>query len=705
MSNRLAGSQSDYLRQHAENPVDWYPWGPEAFAAARTRDLPILLSVGYAACHWCHVMAHESFEDPVLAARLNESFVAVKVDREERPDVDAVYMQATQALTGSGGWPMTCFLTPDGRPFFCGTYFPPRSRQGMPGFADVLDGVSRVWRDRRADLLRSAAEVTASLQAAVLPAGTGSGAGDTALADTALADAAVAGLLADADRRAGGFGGAPKFPPSMACEFLLRAWARTGVPEALEVVDETLTAMARGGIHDQLAGGFARYSVDADWVVPHFEKMLYDNAQLLRVFTHRAGLAAGPDGRPAAPDPLYERVARQTAAFLLRDLMTDQGGFASSLDADAAGQEGSTYVWTPAQLVEVLGEADGSWAAALLRVGVESRVGGGGGVGDRPSFEHGTSVLRLPVDPGPADRERFGEVRSRLLAARAGRPQPARDEKVVAAWNALAIGALAEAGAAFDEPSWVAAAVAAAQLLSRVHLADDGLLRRTSRDGVAGAAAAVLEDHGCLAEALLTLAAVTGDGHWVQVAGGLLDAVLARFADPDGALSDTAADAEPLIARPRDPTDNVTPSGTSAAAGALLAYGSLTGSARHLEAADRALGPARVLADRAPRFAGWGLAVLEAALAGPVEVAVVGHHGDPARALLHREALGALGRGAVVALGDPDDPAAAARVPLLNGRPLVHGTAAAYVCHGFVCDRPVTTVAALRAQVGPRVGS
>jgi uncharacterized protein YyaL (SSP411 family) len=685
MSNRLAGSQSDYLLQHRDNPVDWWPWGPDAFAEARRLDRPVLLSVGYAACHWCHVMAHESFEDPRLAAVLNGAFVAIKVDREERPDVDAVYMQATQAMTGSGGWPMTCFLTPDAQPFFCGTYFPPSTLGGMPGFGDVLDGVSRVWRERRADLLASAAELTASLQAPVLPPGSG-----PARSDRESLDDAVAGLLAEADRHSGGFGGAPKFPPSMVCEFLLRAWARTGSPDALAVVDQTFTAMARGGLNDALAGGFARYSVDASWVVPHFEKMLYDNAQLLRLSIHRAVLDANGG---AATRELAERVARETAAFLLRDLRTAEGGFASSLDADAAGREGSTYVWTPAELVDVLGPVEGPWAAAWL------------GVGATPTFEGAASVLQRRADPAdPGERARLDTARALLLDARALRPQPARDEKVVAAWNGLAIGALAEAGAVFDEPSWVSAATVAAQLVLDVHLDGTGRLRRTSRAGLAGASAGVLEDHGCLAEGLLVLGAVTGDPRWTTAAGRLLDTVLDRFADADGVLSDTAVDAEILISRPRDPTDNASPSGTAAAAGALLAYGSLTGSGRHLDAADHALAAARALAGRAPRFAGWGLAVLEAAVAGPVQIAVVGPAGDDRRAELHRAAIVGLGRGAVVAVGDPADrgPAdpAPPDVPLLAGRGLVAGRAAAYVCRGFVCDLPVTTAADLRAQLG-----
>ncbi|HKN97138.1 MAG TPA: thioredoxin domain-containing protein, partial [Pseudonocardiaceae bacterium] len=454
MTNRLAGSTSPYLLQHAENPVDWWPWSDEAFAEARRRDVPVLLSVGYAACHWCHVMAHESFEDPQIAAFMNEHFVNIKVDREERPDVDAVYMEATQAVSGHGGWPMTCFLTPDGEPFHCGTYFPKTPRQGMPSFPQVLTGVRRAWLDQRDDVAAAGAEVVRVLteQQQPLPVAT---------VDADLLAGAAVSLLGDFDRRHGGFGSAPKFPPAMAMEFLLRHHERTGSVEALSLVDATAEAMARGGIYDQLAGGFARYSVDQAWVVPHFEKMLYDNALLLRAYAHlhrRTG------------SRLARRVAVETAGFLLGDLGTPQGAFASALDADTDGVEGLTYVWTRAQLTDVLGQADGEWAASVF------------GVTEGGTFEHGTSTLRLPADP--ADDGRWDVVRDRLLTARSTRPQPGRDDKVVTAWNGLTIGALAEAGMALGRPDWVAAATRAAEFVLATHVVD-GRLRRTSRDGVA----------------------------------------------------------------------------------------------------------------------------------------------------------------------------------------------------------------------------
>ncbi|MFD7987436.1 thioredoxin domain-containing protein [Kitasatospora indigofera] len=683
MPNRLADATSPYLLQHADNPVDWWPWGPEAFEEARRRGVPVLLSVGYAACHWCHVMAHESFEDEKTAEYANEHFVAVKVDREERPDVDAVYMEAVQAATGQGGWPMTVFLTPDKDPFYFGTYFPPEPRHGMPGFRQVLEGVDAAWRERRDEVGEVAARIRADLaeRAAVYTVGSGvhQPPGEADLHQ------ALAGLSRSFDAARGGFGGAPKFPPSMAVEFLLRHHARTGSEVALEMAARTCEAMARGGIHDQLGGGFARYSVDAGWVVPHFEKMLYDNALLLRTYLHLWR---------STGDDLARRVALGTADFLLRELRTPEGGFASALDADsldpATGKsvEGAYYAWTPGQLAEVLGAEDGATAAELFAVTPEG------------TFEHGTSVLQLPADP--ADPAAYERIRAGLFAARSRRPAPARDDKVVAAWNGLAIAALAEAGALLERPDLVTAAEAAADLLIEVHLLPDGRLLRTSRDGRGnGRNAGVLEDYADTAEGFLALFAVTGDSAWLDLAGVLLDTVLTHFADPaSGALYDTADDAEELIRRPQDPTDNATPSGWTAAANALLTYAAYTGSETHRTAAGRALAIVGALASRAPRFIGWGLAAAEAWTDGPREVAVVGPAGDPATALLHRTALLATAPGAVVALGGPGP----ADVPLLADRPLVGGAPAAYVCRHFTCDAPTTDAAVLAERLGVRAG-
>ncbi|MBI1758437.1 MAG: thioredoxin domain-containing protein [Actinobacteria bacterium] len=660
--NRLGASTSPYLLQHADNPVDWWPWCPEAFAEARDRDVPVLLSVGYAACHWCHVMAHESFEDEATADLMNERFVCIKVDREERPDVDSVYLTATQAMTGSAGWPMTVFATPDGAPFYCGTYFPDRPRNGTPSFGQLMLAISDAWRDRRADLVRSGRSVVEALGSMVAP---GRG-GPAVLLDPDLLDLAADRIAASFDAGHGGFGGAPKFPPSMVLEFLLRRHARTGDPSTLHIVEQTCERMARGGIYDQLAGGFARYSVDAGWVVPHFEKMLYDNALLARVYLH-LWRATGA--------PLARRVVIETVDFCLRDLGTTEGGFASALDADTDGVEGLTYAWTPAELVRLLGEADGRWAAGVL------------GVTEEGTFEHGTSTLQLPADP--PDPARWRSVRATLLDARVRRPQPGRDDKVVTAWNGLMIAALAEAGALLGVPGYVAAAVRGAEMVLRTHLVD-GRLRRTSRDGVVGVPAGVLEDYANLAEALLVLHQVTGEPRWLVAAGDLLATVQARFASDDGGFFDTADDAERLIARPADPTDNATPAGTSAAGQALLTYAALTGSTRHREAAERALASVGPLAARDPRFAGWALAAAEAAVAGPLQVAVVG----PGPDLLAAARLGT-SPGLVVVPGEPDAPG----VPLLADRGLVRGLPAAYVCHGFVCDTPVTEPAAVAAAV------
>jgi uncharacterized protein YyaL (SSP411 family) len=675
--NRLAHETSPYLLQHADNPVDWWPWSAEAFDEARRSNRPVLLSVGYSSCHWCHVMAHESFEDDTTAAYLNEHFVSVKVDREERPDVDAVYMEAVQAATGQGGWPMTVFLTPDAEPFYFGTYFPPEPRHGMASFRQVLEGVAGAWNDRRGEVTEVAAKIARDLAEREMSFGDGRAPGEEELA------AALLGLTRDYDAARGGFGGAPKFPPSMVIEFLLRHHARTGSEGALQMAVDTCERMARGGLYDQLGGGFARYSVDRDWVVPHFEKMLYDNALLCRAYAHLwRSTGSG----------LARRVALETADFMVRELRTGEGGFASALDADSddgTGRhvEGAYYVWTPEQLREVLGDADAELAAQHF------------GVTEGGTFEEGASVLRLPQREGVLDADRIASVRERLLAARAGRPAPGRDDKVVAAWNGLAVAALAETGAYFDRPDLVEAAIGAADLLVRLHMDDRARLVRTSKDGLAGAHAGVLEDYADVAEGFLALTAVTGEGVWLEFAGFLLDHVLAQFAYAEsGALYDTAADAERLIRRPQDPTDNATPSGWSAAAGALLSYGAQTGAEPHRTAAERALGVVKALGPRAPRFIGWGLAVAEALLDGPREAAVVGEEGDPATAALRRAALLGTAPGAVVAVGAPESD----ELPLLSGRPLVDGKPAAYVCRNFVCDVPTTDPDRLRAVLNGR---
>ncbi|MFJ4652465.1 thioredoxin domain-containing protein [Nocardia sp. NPDC088792] len=703
--NRLGSATSPYLRQHAGNPVDWREWDAEALAEAAERDVPILLSIGYASCHWCHVMAHESFEDESTAALMNANYVCIKADREERPDLDAVYMNATVAMTGQGGWPMTCFLTPAGAPFYCGTYYPKTPRHGMPSFTQLLSAVSDTWQNRREEVDTAATQVSEALrqQAAGLP--------DAQVEIGAeLLDHAVGAVLKDIDSQYGGFGGAPKFPPSALLEGLLRGYERTGDDGVLQAVSFTAEAMARGGIYDQLRGGFARYSVDAAWVVPHFEKMLYDNAQLLRVYSHLA--RRGQDAQRAAAsgpgEALAHRITRETAQFLIDDLGTEQGGFASALDADthlepgAPGVEGATYVWTPAELNGILGAHDGAWAAEVF------------GVTTAGTFEHGTSVLTRYRDPDDANHERLERVRSELSAARELRPQPGRDDKVVTAWNGMAIVALAEAGAAHLRPDWTAAAVRCAEFLLDAHVAD-GRVCRASLGGVAGAAPGVLEDYGWLALGLLALhQSASNERDWLTPAQQILDTAIARFADPEapGSWFDTADDAETLVTRPRDPVDGATPAGASVLADALLTAAALTAtdrSLRYRDLSDRTLERGAILLARAPRSAGHWLAVAEAALRGPIQVAVVTGSGDAAgdgdsvdedNAVRGAAGLVAAARvtapgGSVIVSGAVDSQ------PLLADRPPVQGKSAAYVCRGSVCDLPVTDAADVRTALLP----
>jgi uncharacterized protein len=659
VTNRLAAATSPYLRQHADNPVHWQQWTPEALAEAATRDVPILLSIGYAACHWCHVMAHESFEDGQVATAMNDGFVCIKVDREERPDLDAVYMNATVALTGQGGWPMTCFLTPDGRPFFCGTYYP------KPNFLQLLAAVGETWRTRRDEVEQASDRIADELRsmASGLPGG-------GPPVQPALCDHAVAAVLQDEDVERGGFGGAPKFPPSALLEALLRSHERTGDILPLEAVDRTCSAMARCGIYDQLAGGFARYSVDASWVVPHFEKMLYDNALLLRVYAHWAR---------STSNPLAHRVAGETARFMLDELGTD-GMLTSSLDADTDGTEGLTYVWTPAQLREVLGDDDGRWAASIFNV---TEAG---------TFEHGSSVLQLPADPD--DAERFDRVRTALLAARLTRPQPGRDDKVVTAWNGLAITALAEASVALDRPELLDAAMQCARGLLDLHFVD-GRLRRASLGGRVGDSAAILEDHATLATGLLTLHQLTGEASWLDAATSLLEIALDHFADPEreGRWYDSADDAEQLMVRPADPLDGATPSGASSIAEALQLAAHLAPADRadrYAAAADATLASASPVLARLSRSGGHWLAVAEAAVRGPIQIAVAC---DPGRSELLAAAR-TLAPGGAVVVGGPMNSSA-----LLTERDRVGGADAAYVCRGRVCDLPVTTAEELAAAL------
>jgi uncharacterized protein YyaL (SSP411 family) len=676
--NRLAGETSPYLRQHADNPVDWHPWGDEAFDLARAEDRPVLLSIGYSACHWCHVMAHESFEDETIAGVMNDLFVNVKVDREERPDVDALYMQATLALTGGGGWPMTVFLTPDGRPFYAGTYFPPVSRGGMPGFTELLRAVASAYRDRRDDIEASAQEVGRRLE------GMARRRPSPELITSRLVDEAEANLERAFDPDQGGFGGAPKFPPTLALEFLLRRlWRRPDDQRARVMAELTLRRMAEGGIHDQLAGGFHRYSVDEIWLVPHFEKMLYDNALLARDYTlaHRT---LGGDSHRA--------VAEATLDYLLREMRAPEGGFASAQDADSPGGEGAFFVWRPEDLAALLEPAEA--AAVTVRYGV------------RPAgnFE-GATILRVaaPMEEveravGPDAERLLASARGKLLAARAERPAPARDDKVLTGWNGLAIAALADAGADFDRPDYLAAArETAAFLLQRMVVG--GRLRRVWMEGEARHLGC-LDDYADLCHGLLVLYEATFEPGWLEAARQLAADMVRLFGDPEGGgFFYAGSDAEALVARTRDLEDHPTPSGNSQAAWVLLRLAHL-GADPELETI--ALDALRLVRDEVARFPqafGTALVALDFHTAGPREVAIVGSPDDAATAALVAIARVHAGPDAVMAVGDPGDPRAAAAAPLLAHRPAVNGAPAAYVCERFVCAAPVTDPEALAAQL------
>jgi uncharacterized protein len=646
MPNRLAEETSPYLLQHRDNPVDWYPWGEEALGRARAEDRPILLSVGYSACHWCHVMERESFEDPETAAYMNEHFVNVKVDREERPDVDAIYMEAVQAMTGQGGWPMTVFLDSDGVPFFGGTYFPPDESRGMPSFRMVMEAVAGTYQSRREDIRDRADETRARLGAIgrVEP--------NPELPGAAELEAAVAQLLAGADRARGGFGGAPKFPPASALELLL-ARGETAV------VEETLDAMLAGGIYDQLGGGFARYSVDAAWRVPHFEKMLYDNALLARTYLH---------GWQALGHERYRRACEETLNWMLREMRGPEGGFYSALDADSEGVEGRFYVWTPAQLREVLGDE----AEEIL---------GYYGVTEAGNFE-GANVLHLAsgaAAPAPAG---LAGARQALLEARAERVWPGLDDKRLAAWNALAIAALADAGAMLGRPDYLDAARECAGFLLGSMRGSEGRLLRTYKDGSARLNA-YLEDHAFLLDALLVLYEASFEPRWFEAARGLAETTIERFGDAErGGFFSTATDHEELIARRKEVGDHPIPSGNSAAATGLLRLAALTGERSYERQAAGVFALFGTTAVQHPQSFAHMLLALDFHLSATKEVALVGEDLGELAAAVRAEL-----RPHLVLAGGPEG---CELPPLLQGRTAVGGHAAAYVCENFACRAPVT---------------
>jgi uncharacterized protein len=682
MANRLAAETSPYLLQHRDNPVDWYPWGEEARGRARAEDMPILLSVGYSACHWCHVMAHESFEDADTAAYMNANFVCVKVDREERPDVDAIYMEAVQAFTGQGGWPMTVFLDPDAVPFYGGTYFPPDEGHGMPSFRMVMEAVLDAFRGRREEIRERAATTVGRLEALarIAPGG---------VPDAADLAGAVTTLLGSADPVNGGFGRAPKFPPASSLELLMSRASGSGGAESgragLDHVERTLDAMLAGGIYDQLGGGFARYAVDSAWLVPHFEKMLYDNGLLARAYLH---------GWQVLGQARYRRVCEETLDWLLREMRGPEGGFYSAYDADSEGEEGKFYVWTPAEVRAVLA-ADAAGAAATGGRADPEAILDYYGVTEAGNFE-GNNVLHLADGAAAVAPAGLDAARRALFAARAERVAPGLDDKRLTSWNALAITALAEAGAVLGRDDYLEAARACAEFLLGTMRDEDGRLLRTYKDGRAHLNA-YLEDHAFLVEALLVLYEADFDPRWFASARELAETMIARFGDDErGGFYSTSADHESLIARRKEVGDHPIPAGNSSAALGLLRLASLSGEASF---AERARGVLALFGDPAishPDSFAHFLRALDFDLAATREVALVG--GDPSALLAVVRST--FRPNVVVASG----PAGAVEPPLLDARTEIGGEPAAYVCEGFTCQLPVTDPAALERQLADAQG-
>jgi uncharacterized protein YyaL (SSP411 family) len=675
VTNRLALETSPYLLQHAHNPVDWYPWGEEALARAVAEDKPILLSIGYSACHWCHVMERESFENEQIAQLMNASFVNIKVDREERPDLDGIYMQAVQAMTGQGGWPMTVFLAPDGTPFFGGTYYPPADRLNMPGFPRVLAAIADAWRDRRQELLQSGARLREQLQQ------THALDGDAGPLEVGILDQAARGLIAEHDPEHGGLGRAPKFPQPMALEFLLRTWRRTGDRSALNVVVHTLDHMARGGIYDQLGGGFARYSTDAEWLVPHFEKMLYDNAQLARIYLM---------AYQATDNTFFEDVAEEVIDYVLRDMTDPAGGFYSTEDADSEGEEGKFYLWTPAEMQRLLGDED----ARLFGAFYDVREPG--------NFERRASILRMQHTPAEValtlnvTEERLLAAlergRTMLFQARAQRIRPARDEKVLASWNGMMLRAIAEAAIVIGRQDFLLGAIRNAEFLVSRMRGPDGRMYRTWKPGHSARLNGYLEDQANVADGLLALYEATFDTRWLTAAIELADVMLDRFQDPDGGFFDTSSDHEVLLARPKDIFDNATPSGSSVAADVLSRLAVLTDRQEYRRAAEGAL---RRLGDVMPRYPlGFARALdaLDFVLGTPKEVAIVGAPQMAETQRLREAVFEPFVPNKVVA-------GAGAPIPLMEGREQADGRALAYVCEHYVCQAPTADPAQLRRQL------
>jgi uncharacterized protein YyaL (SSP411 family) len=669
MPNRLAKETSPYLRQHAANPVEWYPWGEEALGRARAEDKPILLSIGYSACHWCHVMAHESFENDETARLMNQHFINIKVDREERPDLDSIYMQAVQAITGSGGWPLTVFLTPDRVPFFGGTYFPPQDRPGLPSFPRVLQAVSEAYRNRRDEVAKAGRQIMTVLTSPVATAETGE-----ALSPDILRRAYLA-LERDFDSENGGFGGAPKFPQPMALEFLLRYSRQGDGKDALKMVTETLTKMARGGIYDQLGGGFHRYATDSRWLVPHFEKMLYDNALLSRVYLH-AYLVTGQE--------LFRSVAGATLDYVLREMTGPEGGFYSTQDADSEGVEGKYYLWTAAEISDALGKNS---QMVMDYFGVSA-----GG-----NFE-GKNILSVVKEPEPEKVDAISRAREVLLKKREARVRPGRDEKILASWNGLMLSSLAEAACALGRRGYLEAALASGSFLLESMTAE-GQLRHSYKDGQSRIDG-YLEDYAAVIEGLINLHRVSLGGRWLREAIRLADTMLKKFWDGGtGTLYDTSAEKTDLIVRPRSTSDGATPCGASMAALVLLKLSRLTDNARLEEIALKALRSVRELMPIHPLGFGNWLCALDFHLSAPREVAIVGASDSPATSELLQALCKMWLPDTVVAALDPTDPSPVTGLKLLENRGMIDNKPTVYVCQRYSCLKPVTEAAELEKQL------
>jgi len=670
MPNHLAGETSPYLLQHADNPVDWYPWGDEAFDRARAEDKPIVLSIGYSACHWCHVMAHECFENDAIASLMNESFINIKVDREERPDLDSIYMEAAQALTGGGGWPLTVFLTPDGKPFFGGTYFPPEDRDGMPSFPGVLRAVADAYHNRRGDI-----EQTTSQLSAAMSRKSDSSAAIEPLA-VAILEHAYLALEQSFDRENGGFGTAPKFPQPMALEFLLRYFHRRQHTAALEMVELTLEKMARGGIYDQIGGGFHRYATDARWLVPHFEKMLYDNALLSQVYVHAYQVTG---------NQLYRTIAEETLDYVLREMTNSLGGFYCTQDADSEGIEGKYYLWTPQEIAEVLGDSPSGVVSNYF------------GVTPEGNFE-GRSILHVACDSTQEASSIIEQAKASLLKKRAERVKPSRDEKTLASWNGLMLASLAEAACVLNRQDYLDAAIANGSFLLN-SMTVEGYLRHAYKDERARIYG-YLEDYAFVIEGLLLLHQATFGGEWLRQAIKLVGAMIEQFWDEDTrALYDTSQRHQNLFVRPRSPLDLSLPSASSAANFVLLKLAKLTGSKRFEQLAAQSLWSMRELMERHPLVAGNWLCALDFYLSAPKEIAIIGPRIDSATLGLLKTIYSIWLPNKVVAAYDPSDPAVFPELKLLENKQMLNNQPTVYVCENYTCNTPVTDPDSLRAQL------